>query len=380
MAAYGFLVLVLLVTGPTGDDRVIDVGREDWEKPWGPDLEKAGGRIPIPVEKRIDVVILGDGYYRSERKSFEEDVREWREKFLRLTPWRQFRGCFRIRALWTPSVARSTTARRSRYRLACGPRGIGQVETSDTAAAVFASLDRLGVNPAATREGAYTHVAVVLLARDQKVRNPSGLTRALVSPNKKRRVRVGFGSYTHHEFGHSYGGLRDEYIREKDLESDRKPPEVVSLFNRSNVAHSTDRSRLPWSHLMPGTDVNPDPGSVIGVLWNGGVAEKGSWHSEGRCLMNGRHENWNLEKTRRGELLRDYGRFCFWCEEILVALTMWRTGRLGDSNDGEALWKQWVEKVRPAYQRAFDVAYRIRKRNGEDAKSGLREAKIFIRP
>ena len=95
--------------------------------------------------------------------------------------------------------------------------------------------------------------------------------------------------------------------------------------------------------------------------------------------MNGTHENWNLQKTKRGAGLRDNDRFCFWCEELIVARTLGRTGQLGDSADGEALWKQW-EELRPLYHKLFDVAGRIKVQNEADTKAKLAEAKIYERP
>jgi hypothetical protein len=190
---------------------------------------------------------------------------------------------------------------------------------------------------------------------------------------------VAFAAYTHHEFGHAYGRLRDEYIQTAESRTKRTQPERISLFSASNVAYTTDLSLLPWAHLAPGTALNPDKSSVIGVCWIGGISELGAWHSEGLCLMNGRHENWDLGKTRRRAGLRDKNRYCFWCEEILVARTYAKAGLLGDSDDGEALWERWVA-LRPLYHKAFDVANRIRAQNAVNLKARLHEAKIYVRP
>jgi len=51
------LLAVLLLQSPKADD-VIVVGRENWEKPWVPDLKKPDAKIPIPEAKRVDVLIL----------------------------------------------------------------------------------------------------------------------------------------------------------------------------------------------------------------------------------------------------------------------------------------------------------------------------------
>ena len=88
--------------------------------------------------------------------------------------------------------------------------------------------------------------------------------------------------------------------------------------------------------------------------------------------MNGTHDNWDLQKTKRGATLRDRARFCFWCEELLVARVCEKTI--------DADWKKWETELRPLYQKAYDVAARIQAQNEADAKAGLAGAKIFERP
>ena len=96
-------------------------------------------------------------------------------------------------------------------------------------------------------------------------------------------------------------------------------------------------------------------------------------------MMNGTHENWDLDKTRRGLDLRDKKRFCFWCEEVIVARTWARLGLLGSSSTGTLLYEEWVEKHRANYQSFFNVKARIRAQNTENRNKNLGRAKIFER-
>lgn len=370
-------LLAGVLTAP--DEDLVPVGRENWERPWVPDLRRPEAPVLIPLEKRLDVLILGDGYLEGERALFEQDVRDWYDGFLKLLPWSRFRGAFRVRGLWTASAGRATPERRSHYRLPATALGVGEPDLPETRRAVFEAIEKAGCNSARER-GRLTHVTVVMLVRNEFRRNPSGMSRLLFSPEGGGAVGTAFAAYTHHEFGHAYGGLRDEYIRTAGSRADGKPPEPPSLHTVSNLSYTRELERLPWAHLAPGSPLNPDPHSVIGVLWIGGIAEEGVWHSEARCLMNGAHENWDLSRTRRGVSLRDRSRFCFWCEEILVARTCHRTGLLGNSSDGEILWRRWVEEFRPLYHRAFGVADRLRRQNEENARNRLPEARIYERP
>lgn len=374
------LTLVLLLgPGLSPPEDLIEVGRENWERPWVPDFRDSMARVEIPPERRLDVLILGDGYLAEERGDFEEEVRRWYDGFLKLVPWGAFRGAFRVRGLWTSSGARATPERRSHYRLPASALGVGASDSPETRRAIFDAIGKAGCNETQDR-GQLSHTTVVMLVRNEFGRNPSGMSRRISSPDEKRSVGTAFAAYTHHEFGHAYGGLRDEYILTAGSRASQKPPERMSLPTLSNLSYTRELTRLPWAHLAPGTPLNPDPHSVIGVLWIGGLAEEGVWHSEARCLMNGAHENWDLSRTRRGVSLRDRSRFCFWCEEILVARTCHRTGLLGESVDGEALWRKWMEELRPHYHRVFQVPGRLQKQNEENARIRLQEARIYERP
>jgi hypothetical protein len=356
-------------------------GRETWQKPWLPDLRNPDRRIEIPPAGRIDVVLLGDGYLAGERDAFAEDVRSWYAEFLKLTPWHQLAGAFRVRGIWTPSPGRGPSAEGTHFRVQYAAEGLTEVQSAETRRALFEVLGRIDLNEA-RRDGQLSNAVVVLLVRTGSgpLRSPSGCTRTLASPDGKTTVRVAFGAYTHHEFGHAYAGLADEYINIARPVASHTTPARPSIFTVSNLCYTKDPLLIPWRHLGPGGPLNGDPGSVIGVLWAGGVREEGAWHSEARCLMNGRHDNWDLQKTRRGASLRDPRRFCFWCEEIAVARTWLKTGQLGNATGGEELWERWAREVRPLYQRAFDVAARIKAQNEANARERLAEAKIYERP
>jgi hypothetical protein len=393
MKAWSRLLRVLLAAGccvpvaagaaqdsPRRTAELVEVGREHWEKPWLPDLKKPGGRVAIPEAKRCDVVILGDGYTADERAAFEKDVRDWYDRFLKYTPWNQMRGALRVRGLFTPGEGRATPDLKSHYKIPATESGVGNVNSNETRRAIFDAIERTDANPAQSRNQ-LTHTTVVMLVKNERGRNPSGMTRGVTHPDGRPSVRVAFAADTHHEFGHAYGGLRDEYI-ESDNERGQPPraPERISFANVSNIAYTKDLGRLPWAHLSPGSAANPDPDSLIGICWLGGGRETGAWHSEARCLMNGTHDNWDLSKSRRGVNLRDRNRFCFWCEEILVAKTWWRTGLLGESDDLEALWKKWADEVRPLYHKSFDVPGRIKTQNETNARERLADARIYERP
>lgn len=391
LAKLALLLLLLLAAGGTaraqgtpaprsGDAGVLFLGRQNWEQPWVPDLEHEGARLPLGEDKRLDVVILGDGYLSRERRKFEADARDWYADFTALTPWKQYRGVFRVRALWTPSAARATPEKRSYYQMASTRADTGYMFARTTRERIFDSLYRAGIRASDPAEF-YRRTTVVLLIRTTDYYKPSGHSRVLADPAEKLRVHVAFGNYSHHEFGHARVGLQDEYIGRPGVASRAARPGRVTLFGNSNLSYTRDPGRIPWRHLLPGSEVNPDKDSLIGLLWIGGNYEHRAWHSEPYCLMNGASSNWNLSRTARGADLRTRGRFCFWCEELATA-TLWAlTGQLGDDmRSGAELWRRWGEKGRPLYWKAFQVAERIQKRNADYEARHLETAKIYERP
>lgn len=355
------------------------LGRENWETPWVPDLTVGGdARKPIGADKALDVVILGDGYLAGERRKFEADVRDWYHDFTDVTPWKQFRGAFRVRAQWTPSIGRATPAKRSYYALPSTRADVGEMQGRTTRERVFDSLRQSGIR-ANDPTDFLRHTTVVMLVRTTDYYKPSGHSRVLSDPLEKLRVHVAFGNYSHHEFAHALVGIQDEYIGSPGKTSRGARPPRVTLFGNSNISYTRDPARLPWRHLLPGSPANPDPTSVIGLLWVGGEWEYRAWHSEPFCLMNGASSNWNLTKTARGADLRTQSRFCFWCEELCVATIWARTGQLGNGT-GPELWKRWEEQGRPLYANAFRVPERISARNAEYTRRNITNAKIYERP
>jgi hypothetical protein len=111
------LLLGAISSQAAGQALVIPVGEENWQKPWVPDLRHPGGQIAIPVERRVDVLILGDGYLAEEQPQFKQDVERWYDRFVSLTPFRETRGAFRVRGLWKPNPERSTAEQESWYHI-----------------------------------------------------------------------------------------------------------------------------------------------------------------------------------------------------------------------------------------------------------------------
>jgi hypothetical protein len=350
---------------------------------WMPDFQ--GGRISLPEDRRVDVVILGDGYTKANKDRFVSDAHRWYRTFTGIKPWSFMPGLFRVRAIFTPSAARATPERQSYYQFPATADAVGDVSSKTTRARVFLALDALKTNPRRDSTGMRTHTYVVMLVRNSAFAKPSGKTRALTDPkDSKHQVRVAFSAFEPHEFGHAYGRLKDEYIDRPGRTSASGTPKRVSVYGLSNIAHTRDPQRVAWAHLAPGSVLQPDKAGLAGRFWIGGMYEGNAYHFEPVCLMNGTHENWNRDRTKRGANLRHYERFCLWCEEILVARSFAKAGLLdapdGTADDGFAMYDRWVREWRPKYQQFSRVAERIRERNATYTRNKWQDSRLFESP
>lgn len=397
---------IIALDPPTDPIVRYHIGEGNWAStntrglPWVPNLADPARWTGLSSAQVIDVVILGDGY--AGRAAFEDQLQSWVDDFYAVEVYRQFAGAFRVRALFTKSEQRCDLANRgSYYHVKADDDGVFREDgwwngtgsmNSAFRAQVQDSLDRFELNdirypgklwvgsdpvihnPLA---GLKSNLVVVMLVRTEDSRNTIGITRVVEALD----VNVAFGSHAIHEFGHAFAYLEDEYIADRSDRANRKNPRTRSVFTLSNLAFDKRRSEALWGHLSPWgtfkrTASGADPSPVVGWLWRGGEDDKGVWHSEYHCLMNGRnHENYAYSvhegpETKDTDLrFRNPPMFCLWCQE-LTALRIWeKTGQLarpGDHPDinekGRTWYNRWVNEVRPLYWAFFHLPHQIQER------------------
>lgn len=378
---------------------------------WGatrqiPDLAD-GGMVRLSADQIIDVVVLGDGFLASEKAAFFQQAQGWYDEYLSPNgerPFTFFSQAFRVRAIFNASSERASPGRDSYYRVnvsascavstdPCAIAGGGWENASGTDNEVFrnrlfGSVDAL--SPAAnaaqypdtltvtapgapTQAGVYSNLVVVMFVRADDgasgYRAPSGVTKLIT--NGARKLRLGFEA-PKHEFGHAFAYLRDEYIDARGTDATLSNPTPQSVFSLSNLSYTNARCNLLWAHLAPGGRYNPNVYSPIGNLYLGGVRERGVWHSEYKCQMNGKHENYqcNVDSGDPFIDLRDRSRFCFWCEEVLTVRILEKTGQLRRSSDpssilerGQVWFNLWKDTLRDRYYVRFDIPRLIAEKN-----------------
>jgi hypothetical protein len=371
-----------------------------------PDLAN-GGSATLADDQIIDVVILGDGYLSTEGEAFFGDAERFYGSMLDpvsgVRPYTFFSPAFRVRAVFTSSDERASSARRSYYRVpiegcpdACTVEAAG-IDDELLLYRMFAAIDSLSPPVNSKRyptnlfvgvggrefvpqmAGLHSNLMVVMLVRmdrrgDGVAENVPG--RTLNVEYGGRRVRVAFGSNEEHEFGHAFANLRDEYIasgRRGVSALLRDPaPDSQSVFLLSNLTYSSDPCTLPWRHLAPGSFYNPNSLSPIGNLFVGGNDDRGVWHCEYRCLMNGKGDNYscNQDSSSTARNLRDGANYCFWCEEIVAVRILEKTGQLARPEDptdinarGRTWYQLWDGMLRTRYYDHFNLRDLITAKN-----------------
>ena len=117
-----------IIATPLGDGRVsYTLGRPNWTDRRIPDIRRPAETVRVDDDRMIDIIILGDGF--TAPSQFAAMLAEWLADFLAIKVYDTFAGCFRIRALYTPSVEPASSARRSFYGCLMSSDGGSLVDT-----------------------------------------------------------------------------------------------------------------------------------------------------------------------------------------------------------------------------------------------------------
>lgn len=236
------------------------------------DLHIAG-----PSDRCIDIAIIGEGYTREEADTFISQARRATEALLRHEPFASMSNRFNIRAVVVSSPQSGVSVPRlnhwvdtpfaSHFSTFYSPRYL-------TSPAPTAIHDALAGIP-------YEHIIVLANTSEYGgggIFNAYTLTAGgaeLMEP-----VVV-------HEFGHSFGGLADEYFYESE-QNDSFYPADVEPWN-PNITTLVDFPSK-WQPMIPADTPIPTPASdadkyPVGLFEGGGYTFHGVWRPADRCRM-----------------------------------------------------------------------------------------------
>jgi hypothetical protein len=198
-------------------------------------------------EKKVDFLILGDGYTAAEAKKFEADARRMTEVLFATSPFKENRRHFNVWALCPPS-AESGISRPSTGVYRDSP--IGATYDAFGSERYVLTFD----NRALRRTAQFAPYEFIEILVNNRTYGGGGIFNLYSTVSSDNA----FGNYVFvHEFGHHFAGLADEYYTSSVSyapATDRVEPW------EPNVTALMDVSSLKWRHLVsPLANTTPIP-------------------------------------------------------------------------------------------------------------------------
>lgn len=229
------------------------------------------------IDKCIDVAILAEGYTESEMNLFYNDASVACESLFSHEPFKSMKKCFNIVAVASSSADSGVsiprlgewkhTAFGSHFSTFYSDRYL-------TTRHVKSIHDALAGIP-------YEHIIILANTKEYGgggIYNSYTLTAA---------HHPMFRPVVVHEFGHSFGGLADEYFYDDDVMTDTYPlniepwePNITTLVNFT----AKWKDMLPANVPIP-TPTNKKANYPIGVYEGGGYSSKGVYRPAFNCRM-----------------------------------------------------------------------------------------------
>lgn len=247
-------------------------------------------------EQTIDVVILAEGYSPEEKDKFYEDAVKSVEAILTLEPYNSMRDRFNFVAVATTDSDHGVTI----------PR-LGEWKHTPFSSNFdtfymdrYLTTDHIFDIHDAASHVPYEHV-IILANCDTYGGGGVYNSYTLTTTGHKN-----FAQVVAHEFGHSFGGLADEYYYEGDAMQEMYPSDAEPWEPNITTLHDF---KGKWENLLkPGTPV-PTPVDKakkypVGVYEGGGYTAKGVYRPAISCRM---HDN-------------DWPGFCPACAQALQRL------------------------------------------------------------
>ena len=226
-------------------------------------------------EKKVDFLILGDGYTATESKKFEADARRLTEVLFATSPFKENRRRFNVWGL-CPPAAESGISRPSTGQYRESP--IGATYDTFGSERYVLTFDNRSLRRTASF-APYEFIEILVNGRTYGGGGIFNLYSTVASDNA-------FANYVFvHEFGHHFAGLADEYYTSAVPTG---PTERVEPWE-PNVTALLDISTLKWRTLAsPFANITPIP-----TPWNKEEFEKYSREIQARRVQ--------LRKDKRPE-------------------------------------------------------------------------------
>lgn len=228
-------------------------------------------------ETCIDVAILAEGYQPKETEQFYADAQVACESLFEHEPFKSMKNRFNIIAVATPSADSGVSIpHKNEWRQTAFGSHFDTFYSKRylTTCRVKSIHDALSGVP-------YEHI--IILANTEQY-GGGGIYNSYTLTTAHHPL---FRPVVVHEFGHSFGGLADEYFYENDVMSDTYPLDVEPW--EQNITTQTNFDSK-WKDMLKKGTPNPTPVKLshqypIGVFQGGGYSAKGIYRPANNCRM-----------------------------------------------------------------------------------------------
>ena len=225
----------------------------------------------------IDVAILAEGYTEKEMDIFYQDAQRTCESLFSYEPFRSMKGKFNIVAVASPSTDSGVSVHREYQCKQTAVHSHFDTFYSDR----YLTTSRVKSIHNALAGIPYEHI--IILANTD-VYGGGGIYNSYTLTTAHHPM---FKPVVVHEFGHSFGGLADEYFYDDDVMTDTYPLDVEpweqNISTRVNFASK-------WKDMLPSGTPIPTPIAEkkkypVGVYEGGGYSAKGIYRPAYDCRM-----------------------------------------------------------------------------------------------
>lgn len=235
-------------------------------------MQKSG-----PEKDCIDVAILAEGYTKAEMDRFYQDAVATCESLFFYEPFKSMKHKFNIVAVASPSADSGVSVPRKHDWKQTAFNSHFDTFYSDR----YLTTSRVKSIHNALAGIPYEHIIIIVNTEEYGgggIYNSYTLTSAHHPTFKPVVV---------HEFGHSFGGLADEYFYDNDVMSDTYPlnvePWEQNITTRVNFSEKWE-DMLPQGTPIP-TPVAQKANYPVGVYEGGGYSSKGIYRPVDDCRM-----------------------------------------------------------------------------------------------
>ena len=212
-----------------------------------------------PLSNRYDIVILGDGYLQSDQARFYNDIAKWMNNLFAKEPFKSYRHFFNVHSVFRASKERGADNPRANPPIYKNTVYDASYWIGGTERCLYIKNQAQASKDAALAPDVEGRVVVFV----NSPKYGGCASRFAVSYNGSLGSEV-----QSHEFGHSYGGLADEYGGNNNIYTGPEP-------GQPNV--TKDKTCSKWS-LWKGTN-------GVGCFEGGRYYNRGIYRPKQNCLM-----------------------------------------------------------------------------------------------